>query len=198
MKPEDYKNIASLLDKKENCEDVTEVEQAERKIMRLLLKIKNGSPSVRKYAMRLITERSWEFGAGPLLDQILTLLKSPTLEHQECHLYVKVLDRILYKLDDLVWHHVRDIIVVIEPMLIDEDYYARVEDREIISNLSKIVGLATMISKIRPDIHHSDEFVRNNTARALAVVTSALGIPSMLMFFRAVCGRKKSRETLAV
>jgi len=30
------------------------------------------------------------------------------------------------------------ILVVIEPLLIDEDYYARVEGREIISNLAKV------------------------------------------------------------
>lgn len=194
MKPEDYKNFAPVLDKNRKDEDVSEAELVERKIMRLLLKIKNGAPSIRKYAMRQITERAREFGAGPLLGQILTLLKSPTLEHQERHLYVKVVDRILYKLDDYVRPHVRDILVVIEPMLIDEDYYARVEGREIISNLSKVVGLATMISTMRPDIDHQDEFVRNTTARALAVVTSALGIPSMLMFLRAVCGSKKSWE----
>ena len=32
------------------------------------------------------------------------------------------------------------ILVVIEPLLIDEDYYARVEGREIISNLAKAAG----------------------------------------------------------
>lgn len=38
------------------------------------------------------------------------------------------------------------ILVVIEPLLIDEDYYARVEGREIISNLAKVRGL-TLNSK---------------------------------------------------
>ena len=33
---------------------------------------------------------------------------------------------------------VHKILVVIEPLLIDEDYYARVEGREIIANLSKV------------------------------------------------------------
>lgn len=37
------------------------------------------------------------------------------------------------------------ILVVIEPLLIDEDYYARVEGREIISNLAK-VGRSLMIN----------------------------------------------------
>lgn len=65
---------------------------------------------------------------------------------QERHLLVKVIDRILYKLDELVRPYVHKILVVIEPLLIDEDYYARVEGREIISNLSKAAGLATMIA----------------------------------------------------
>lgn len=87
---------------------------------------------------------------------------------------------------------VTQILVVIEPLLIDEDYYARVEGREIISNLAKAAGLATMISTMRPDIDNIDEYVRNTTARAFAVVASALGIPSLLPFLKAVCRSKKS------
>ncbi len=65
---------------------------------------------------------------------------------------LQVIDRIMYKLDDLVRPFVHKILVVIEPLLIDEDYYARVEGREIVSNLAKAAGLATMISVMRPDI----------------------------------------------
>ena len=98
----------------------------------------------------------------------------------------------MYKLDDLVRPYAHKILVVIEPLLIDEDYYARVEGREIISNLAKAAGLATMISVMRPDIDNPDEYVRNTTARAFAVVASALGIPSLLPFLKAVCRSKKS------
>ena len=45
-------------------------------------------------------------------------------------------------------------------------------------------GLATMISTMRPDIDNMDEYVRNTTARAFAVVASALGIPSLLPFLK--------------
>ena len=69
----------------------------------------------------------------------------------------QVIDRILYKLDELVRPYVHKILVVIEPLLIDEDYYARVEGREIIANLSKAAGLATMIAAMRPDIDNIDE-----------------------------------------
>jgi splicing factor 3B subunit 1 len=88
--------------------------------------------------------------------------------------------------------YVHKILVVIEPLLIDEDYYARVEGREIIANLSKAAGLASMIAAMRPDIDNIDEYVRNTTARAFSVVASALGIPALLPFLKAVCMSKKS------
>jgi len=142
--------------------------------------------------MRQITDKARSFGAGALFNQILPLLMSPTLEDQERHLLVKVIDRVLYKLDDLVRPYVHRILAVIEPLLIDEDYYARVEGREIISNLAKAAGLATMIATMRPDIDNPDEYVRNTTARAFAVVASALGVPTLLPFLKAVCQSRKS------
>ncbi|CAO3668318.1 unnamed protein product [Umbelopsis ramanniana] len=191
FKQEDMQHFGKLLDDKDEAELSVE-ELMERKIMRLLLRIKNGTPPMRKVALRQITDKARDFGPGPLFNQILPLLMSPTLEDQERHLLVKVIDRILYKLDDLVRPYVHKILVVIEPLLIDEDYYARVEGREIISNLSKAAGLPTMITTMRPDIDHADEYVRNTTARAFSVVASALGIPALLPFLKAVCRSKKS------
>jgi splicing factor 3B subunit 1 len=191
MKAEDAQYFQKLLDNVDE-ETLSPEEQKERRIMTLLLKIKNGTPPMRKSALRQITDKAREFGADSLFNQILPLLMSPTLEDQERHLLVKVIDRVLYKLDDLVRPYVHKILVVIEPLLIDEDYYARVEGREIISNLAKAAGLATMISTMRPDIDNMDEYVRNTTARAFAVVASALGIPSLLPFLKAVCHSKKS------
>jgi len=191
FKAEDMAYFGKLTDgSDENTMTVEELK--ERKIMRLLLKVKNGTPPMRKTALRQITDNARQFGAGPLFNQILPLLMEKTLEDQERHLLVKVIDRVLYKLDDLVRPYVHKILVVIEPLLIDQDYYARVEGREIISNLSKAAGLAHMISTMRPDIDHVDEYVRNTTARAFAVVASALGIPALLPFLRAVCRSKKS------
>jgi len=192
FKPEDAQYFGKILSGEQDESSLTLEELKERKIMRLLLKIKNGAPPMRKTALRQITDKAREFGAGPLFDKILPLLMERTLEDQERHLLVKVIDRVLYKLDDLVRPYVHKILVVIEPLLIDEDYYARVEGREIISNLSKAAGLAHMISTMRPDIDHVDEYVRNTTARAFSVVASALGIPSLLPFLKAVCKSKKS------
>lgn len=191
IKPEDYQYFGKLM---EDVDEATlSVEEArERRIMLLLLKIKCGTPPQRKSSLRQISDKAREFGPQALFAQVLPLLMSPTLEDQERHLLVKVIDRILYKLDDLVRPYVHKILVVIEPLLIDEDYYARVEGREIISNLAKAAGLATMIATMRPDIDNPDEYVRNTTARAFAVVASALGIPALLPFLKAVCRSRKS------
>jgi splicing factor 3B subunit 1 len=191
LKPEDMKHFGKLLEEKDE-NDMSEEEKKERKIMTLLLKIKNGTPPMRKLALRYITLHARDLGAEPLFNQILPLLMAPTLEDQERHLLVKVVDRILYKLDDLVRPFVHKILVVIEPLLIDEDYYARIEGREIISNLAKAAGLPTMIATMRPDIDNHDDYVRNTTARAFAVVASALSIPALLPFLKAVCQSKKS------
>ena len=71
-------------------EELSLEEAKERKIMKLLLKVKNGTPPQRKSALRQLTDKAREFGAGPLFNQILPLLMSPTLEDQERHLLVKV------------------------------------------------------------------------------------------------------------
>ena len=63
-------------------------EMRERKIMKLLLKIKNGTPPQRKTAMRQISDKAKELGADSLFNQILPLLMSPTLEVKaECDRY---------------------------------------------------------------------------------------------------------------
>ena len=108
--------------------------------MKLLLKVKNGTPPQRKSALRHLSDKAREFGPGPIFSKILPLMMSPALEDQERHLLVKVIDRVLFKLDDLVRPWVHKILAVTQPLLIDEDYYGRVEGREIISNLCKAAG----------------------------------------------------------
>ncbi|GKB40094.1 splicing factor 3B subunit 1 [Tanacetum coccineum] len=117
--------------------------------------------------LRQLTDKAREFSVGPLFN-------------------------LIYKLDELVRPYVHKILVVIEPLLIDEDYYARVEGREIISKLSKAAGLATMIAGMCPDIDNIDEYVRNITARAFSFVASAHGIRPLLPFLKPVCQSKKS------
>lgn len=95
MKPEDMQYFGELL--KDVDETELSVEKAkERKIMKLLLKVKNGTPPQRKAALRQLTDKARDLGAGPLFNQVLPLLMQPTLEDQERHLLVKVRAVCLY------------------------------------------------------------------------------------------------------
>ena len=107
LKPEDAQYFDKLLQDVDE-ESLSPKEQKERKIMKLFLKTKNDTPPMRKAALRQITDKAREFGAGPLFNQILPLLMSPTLEDQRL---VKVINRVLYKLDDMVRPYVRKILV---------------------------------------------------------------------------------------
>ena len=192
MKMSDLEHFAPLLNADED--ELTPEEASERKVMALLLKIKNGTPQMRKLAMKQITDGAKQLGPAAIFNQLLPLLMSTTLEDYERHVLVKVIDRVLHRLGDDVKPFVHKILVVIEPMLIDEDHFARAEGKEIIANLAKTAGLATMLTTMKPDIDHADEYVRNTTAKAFAVVASALGIGSLLPFLKAVCSSKKSWE----
>jgi splicing factor 3B subunit 1 len=89
MRPEDEQYFAKLLvDVDESTLDSESIK--ERRIMKLLLKLKNGTPQMRKSALRNLTDKAREFGPSALFSQILPLLMSPTLEDQERHLLVKV------------------------------------------------------------------------------------------------------------
>mmetsp|Transcript_33530 Transcript_33530/g.44197 ORF Transcript_33530/g.44197 Transcript_33530/m.44197 type:complete len:100 (-) Transcript_33530:2437-2736(-) len=79
IKPEDMSHFSALFGEADESQMSAE-ELRDRKIMMLLLKIKNGTPPMRKSALKTITEKAREFGAGPLFNQILPLLMSPSLE----------------------------------------------------------------------------------------------------------------------
>lgn len=162
----------------------------EEYVSSLLQRVMDGTPAQRKMALRQITRKARDLGPEALFNQILPMMMSPTLEDQQRHLLVKVIDRVLYRLDDLVCPYVHKILIVVEPMLIDSDFFARAEAREVIANLSKAAGVPAMIAALRPDVDNSNEFVRNTTARAFAVVASAMGISSLVPFLRAVCASK--------
>lgn len=191
MREDDLKIFGVLL---ESDASISSYEQRQRKILTLLLKIKNGTPMIRKAAMKIITERCRDFGADLIFGQLFPLILSPTLDEWERHLMVKVLNRMLFRLEELCRPFVSSILQIVSPMLLSEDNFIRSEGRELVANLSKAVGLPCMITSLRPEIDSKDDVVRNTTARAFAVVAGALGVPQFLPFLRAVCKSKKSWE----
>ncbi|KZO90182.1 hypothetical protein CALVIDRAFT_531618 [Calocera viscosa TUFC12733] len=76
----------------------------------------------RKTALRQIPDKVSEFGAALLFDKILSQVMERTVEDQERHLL----------LNNLIRPYVHRILLVVEHLLVDEDYYAPVEGRQII------------------------------------------------------------------
>ncbi|KAJ2801618.1 U2 snRNP component prp10 [Coemansia guatemalensis] len=189
FREEDMQVFGPLLDGQDEAALDAEARR-ERQALRLILKIKNGTQAQRKTAMRQLGARACELGPSAVLNPILGLLMAAGLEDQERHVLVKAADRALQRLGAQARPFVHRILVVVEPLLIDEDRHARAEAREVISNVSKAAGLAAMLAALRPDVDHADEYVRNTTARALAVVAVALGVAAALPFLRAV-GRSR-------
>lgn len=190
FKEEDMKYFGKLVHSKP--ESLNDEEKKELNAMKLVLKIKNGSPVTRKRAMRQLTNNAAKFGPKVLLNQILPILLEPNLTPQERHLLIKMIGRIIYQLDELIRPYTSKVLTVISPFLIDEDPTVRLETREIISGLTKAAGLANIISTLRPDLDHVDEYVRNLTARIFAIVANTLGLKSFLPFLKAVIKSKKN------
>nr|BAS01606.1 mRNA splicing factor U2 snRNP subunit [Lotharella vacuolata] len=184
------KNFINIITEKKNTIKFNEIK--ERKFLKLLLKIKNGLPIQRKNALKQISIKACEFGPNLIFHHVLPLIMDPTLDSHERHLMVKVIERILLKLKTLIRPYISKILLIILPLLIEEDNFARIEGRELIASLTKAVGVATMITALRPDIDNIDEYVRSTCARAFSVVVISVGVPVLLPFMVAVCKSKKS------
>lgn len=175
-----------------NDDSLTLEERKEKTVMILLYKIKYGTGSMKKTAIKNLVDKAKYYGAKSIITQLLTLLMNPTIDIKERHIFIKVLDKIIAKLGNLVNPFVNKIILNISPMLIDKDYYIRSEGKETIGNLAKVVGLPVILANLKQDFYSEDEYVRNLSSKILAVVASSLGIINLIPFIKAAIFSKSS------
>ncbi|AQZ13520.1 HSH155 (YMR288W) [Zygosaccharomyces parabailii] len=191
FKPSDRKHFAQLLIEKPT-EALTKSEKKERSLLSLLLKVKNGDTSSRKASLRTLRAKCYDYGPKLILDSILPILLDKTLEDQERHLMIKVIGGVLLKLGSDIRPYTHRVMTIVSPLLIDEDPIARATGREIITTLANAVGLVSIITSVSKDVDNDDDYVRNTTARAMAVVGKALGVANLIPFLNAVCHSRKS------
>lgn len=191
MSSRDYEFFAALFEDVDLA-SLPPAEARGREVLLLLLKIKNGTPLLRRGAMRTLTARMPALGPEAVFDKLLPLAVFVGADEGDRHLMVKLIDRALHRFDEQVRPFVKRILIVVEPLLMEKDFYARAEGREVVANLAKAAGLPTMIAALRGDLESIDDYVRNVTARAFGVMASALGIPSLVPFLKVLCRAKRS------
>lgn len=194
FKPSDKVHFALALNNDPE-ESLTKDDIKRRTYLQLLLKFKNGSTQTRRHAMNQLTDKSNIFGPKIIFDCTLPVLLDRSLEDQERHLVIKLMDRMLYKLGPAVKPFTKDILVVISPLLIHEDPIVRMTGRDVIGNLAAATGLVTILQVMRPDLSNEDDYTRNIAARTLAVVAKSLGVNQVIPFINAACHSEKSWTT---
>ncbi|KAI8870753.1 ARM repeat-containing protein [Ramicandelaber brevisporus] len=168
--------------------ELSRSEKRQNALLRLILRLKNGSAPTRKQAQRVIVDKAASFGCTLLFDTLLSLLEKPWLEDGERHILTRVLDRLLFKFGSQVAPFTRRILIIIQPSLIEMDNRMGIaEGREVIANLSKAVGLKVMINSMLDDLKNTDESIRTICAQAFAVIGTALGVRQITSFLKAAC-----------
>lgn len=191
VKTHDGLFFSKLLDPRPNDDHQ---DPRELKLLHLFFNIKNGTPSTRKVALRQLTDDCLNFGPSLLFNVLLPILKHPGLDAHERHLMVKVLDRILFKLQDKVKPFTADLMQVLKPLLVEKDRFCRQEGREIITALARAVGPREVFTYIRNELDNPEEQGRRTTAHLLAVAVYSLGLSKTLPFLVAVCRAQSSAE----
>jgi len=86
------------MDDEQAAAELGEADLVARDITKCLLQVKNGDPLQRRAGARTLGKKVSAWGARPVLDQLLPLLRAHSLEDEERHSLVKVLDRLLLEL----------------------------------------------------------------------------------------------------
>ncbi|KAL3230965.1 hypothetical protein RNJ44_00604 [Nakaseomyces bracarensis] len=180
-----------LLDGRDDTELDAE-EKKKRGFLRLVLRVKNCAPVVRKQAMRMLNEKAGSFGSSIIFDNIVPILVDRALDDQERHLMIKIMDRMILRLGEDVIPFAKKLLDAIGPLLLDKEPMIKATGTEIIVNITSVIGFGGMIKATRSNIEDEDEYLRNCSAHILAVVTKTVGLNQMIPFFTAL---SKTRKT---
>lgn len=166
---------------------VLPAESPRAKVLRLVLNVKNGVPAVRKTAQRQIHADLQSLGPQ-LMDLLVLLLQDTTLEELERHRIVKLTNKVVLSLGPAITPWSRQLIVAIQPTLIDSpSRISRKEAQELLAAITVAIGLSKMLSYMRADVEHPDEYVRRVTAATLATAATSQDPSIVFGFLEAGC-----------
>ena len=118
--------------------------------------------------------------------EIISNLHVSSLSSADKHLSLRLLGRVVENVMEPT-HIVKPVLTTVKPLLFEDDFYIRMEAREVVCVLSKCAGIVPMISFLRNDVSHNDPAIRELTAKTFALVGKRLVFPMFShLFIRSV------------
>ncbi|CAN3480982.1 U2 snRNP component Hsh155p [Diutina catenulata] len=179
-----FGNLVEL--KQKPTRQLTKEDQTQIAVLTILLKLKNGPPSMRKKQMRQVAKYGNQRGSEIMLDKTLSILNDPQTDEIQSHTMLQVVRRILFTRGAEVRLFARKIVQAVGPMLADDDFVLRMEAREVLTELTQATGMPALISALRPNLENTDDHIRDITARVFAVIANTVGLVKFLPFLKAV------------
>jgi splicing factor 3B subunit 1 len=166
------------------------VEDDLAKVMHFFLQ--SGS-SANSKSYKNILKRVASYKAANVVLEIISNLHVSSLSSADKHLSLRLLGRVIENVMEPT-HIVKPVLTTVKPLLFEDDFYIRMEAREVVCVLSKCAGIVPMISFLRNDVSHNDPAIRELTAKTFALVGKTLGVSYVLPFIYTICSSRKCWE----
>jgi splicing factor 3B subunit 1 len=147
--------------------------------LRSLLKFKNGNPRQRRMGSRDLVTRARHYGVDAVVQPLVTLWRSDGIlsDDLDRHRVVKLLAAVLMQFRDaLDPASTRNVLVLLQPLLQDQDRATREESRELMCALIKAAGFTGIVAAVKRDMLNASIEARRAASETLAVVAETLGV----------------------
>ena len=176
-----YTGLFPLLSKPDEHLSLMELKQ--KKIAYHLIHLLKGQQHQRKSAAKQLESSNLDI----LMKQLLVILLQEQLNEQEQLAVLKLIDKLMILHGDKLRLYVNELLVIILPLLVSQDYITRQFGHQCFGNLVKAVGAFILLNRLKQDTAHEDEFMRQCCSKALSVIMCTMGVASSMPFIKAIC-----------
>lgn len=121
---------------------------------------------------------------------VATCMMHPELKDAPRDRLLMLLDQLILSLEERIRPYTHHILVVTQCTLLEDSQDTVALGRQVITHLIEVVGLATMITVVAEDAKNDDGYIRESTAKTLALMTLVCGFEKCKPFLKAVCTSK--------
>lgn len=153
------------------------------KIEENLLVFVKGTASQWASSEAILSDCAIDIGPARSLDILLPAFITTGEENNETR-WTRLLTQIFARFGELLRPYAHKILVVLEPILLDQLVSTRDCGRDLVRSVARAVGIDVMLAAKRPDMDNADAYVRNITARTLSIAAAEFGVSRVLPFIR--------------